>query len=353
MPSPDSIGKEIFQMVLDSKPEESISRNIEKYRHELKLISGRLRRLREQGKGQGHPEYQRLLARKAQIKQLLEDAKGRKKKQMATIQPQPRKEIRKMSTTYELAAMGQVPLTIRMEHTELASPNVGRIVARFNRKPSEKEANKLVAQAFGKQAKPIVGSFREQMASAGCLAFGFVRLGKTRKPLKHAKGMTQIAKNVYMDDTDQSVWQVEGDRIVKTATDDLQEIMSYPDMAPSNPYKPETATMHVAALAENPCLNTRYLCYVDPELAKTSFGAQVSEEKVFDRKTKQLVDIAANLVVDMAQLKGMDRMYEYEQANNLQNAGESDYAAYYGKVYDCHGAYLDKVEETLSARALL
>ena len=258
-----------------------------------------------------------------------------------------------------LTASRQSPLTMRMEHIEQAGETIARIVARFNRKPTMEEAAARIAAAFRNDMVPIKGSFRERrkaMQGSGVLASGFVKKSKHNLPKEKAEAMTQIAKNVYMDSTDQSIWQIEGDHIVKTATDDLQEIMSYPDMAPTNPYKPETAAVHVASLDARPHLNTRYVCFVDPELARVSFGAQVSEDRVFDRKHRQLVDVAENLVVDTANLRGMDRIFDYESTEgsvDLANAGETEYAAYYDKVYDFHKPYFKTVERNMADKMLM
>ena len=258
---------------------------------------------------------------------------------------------------YGLSPVVRAPLTMRVESTSLATPTVGRLVVRFNREPSKQEAKEKISAAFGGHADPIAGSYRKtESGPTGLMAFGFVRKNNVSLPADHARSMEQVAKNVYMDKTDQTIWQVDGDRIVKTATDDLQEIMSYPDMAPANPYKPETASVHVASLRDQPHMDTRYVCYVDPETARVSFGAQVSEDCVFSRKGRQLVDIAQDLVVDTTHLRGMDRIFDYEKredAVDLAKAGESEYAEYYSHVYGFHKPYLKKVEKTMAAKALL
>ena len=267
-----------------------------------------------------------------------------------------------MAKRYQLASHGVAPpLTMAVRKAEMVADSIGRLEVRFNREPSKEEAQGALTRAFGGNAKPVTASFRRIRSHDSLVsAFGFVRDVESKLPVQQAETMTQISKNVFMDEADQSIWKIEGSHIVKTAKDDLQDIMNHVVEASSDLFinRLETATEYPTAdpLDKQPHMNTRYVCCVDPTTAELAFGAQVSNDFVFDRKSRHLVPVARNTLVAYKELNGMDRIYDYEKSKNAVNllvAGESEYASYYAHVYDSQKPYLAMVEEQLLVDALL
>ena len=267
-----------------------------------------------------------------------------------------------MTKRYQMASIGATPLTVTVRKAEMVTNSAGRVEVRFNREPSKEEAREKLLRVFDGKIEPVTASFRRiPTKDARVTAFGFIRDLESKLPVQQAETMTQISKNVFMDDADQSIWKIEGSHIVKTAKDDLQDIMDHVvEASNSNLFmnRLETAAEYPVAdsLSKQPHLNTRYVCCLDPTTTELAFGAQVSEESVFDRKSRHLVPVARNTLVAYKELNGMDRIYDYEKtkdAVNLATAGESEYASYYAHVYDSQKPYLKMVEEQLLDGAIL
>ena len=70
-----SIGKEIFNLMLESNLEGSLSRQMENHRHTLKRISVRLVKFRKAGVSESAPEYRKALAQRAKAKLALRSLK--------------------------------------------------------------------------------------------------------------------------------------------------------------------------------------------------------------------------------------------------------------------------------------
>ena len=70
-----SLGKEIFNLMLDSNLEGSLSRQMENHRHALKRISVKLAKMRKAGISESAPEYRKALAQRANAKLALQNLK--------------------------------------------------------------------------------------------------------------------------------------------------------------------------------------------------------------------------------------------------------------------------------------
>ena len=249
--------------------------------------------------------------------------------------------------------------TMRLEDKKQVGDKVARVTMQFNQLPTKEEIKEHLASAFKNAVEPVEHSFRLH-PSAGLrqVVTGFVRKGKATLPKGSEKSMEQIAKNVWMDKVDQSIWQVGDDgELVKTATgaDDLSAVLDIPNLSPVNPRAPVVAGMHVASMAPDPTADTRYICFVDAEYATVSFGAQISDERVFDRNDLQSIEIAEDLVVDIEHLRGMDRIVSSSEDddNEPDDFTEEALAKYYKHVFRFNPDYFDKVEKVVTKRSLL
>ena len=266
-----------------------------------------------------------------------------------------------------LSAKGRTKCTARLEHMELATKSAVRVVASFNRKPDAEECAAVLGGLFGKQAAPVANSFRRVDDGTGSrvVLAGFMGLVPQEMEMSVLEAddcrLKEVASgsNIYESEDDKSIWKVdaENDRLVRTMSEDLSEVMETASAAvrPGVHSRPVVALATVSEKVEGPD-NTQYLAYINPNLeeAKVSFGALVDDGFVLDRATDAVVEIAQNMVVECRSMRGRDKMlaYEGEEAMGIDGISSKDeMIEYYRKVYGYNPTWLDRFEDVINKGA--
>lgn len=250
---------------------------------------------------------------------------------------------------------GRVKTTHQLEKLAPLGNDVTRVVASFNRQPKAEEVAAMIDTEFKGRACAIPGSFRVRRDGFRVVVAGYASLKAMERPLADAEtaGFREIAKNVFMDPEDQAVWAVEGDRIVRAATENLAEIASTITVKPSIRIEPTEALASVSTFAGPK--NTQIVSYIDPVTASVVTGVRVSDDQVWS-EAAGLTEIAQDQVVDVESLNGKD----YVESVAVAKLGTKEFAGvdtnamldYYRELYKYDPAFFTMIEEIIMQRAV-
>lgn len=236
---------------------------------------------------------------------------------------------------------------------ESAEPmgNVVRVVIAFNKAPTGTDIDKAVTANFN-GLTPIDGSFRVRNHNGShTIVAGFITHKDSVLPLTAKDNLKAVAANVYMDDSDNSIWQVVGGSLVRTKTEEIAELVAVANIQPLTKGHPIEALANVKDYVG--ATNTQIVAYVSPELAQVVAGIRVSDTHVYS-SLEGLTEIAEDQVVDTENLQGSDIEDEELAKRCCASAGasEEDMVDYYSQLYAHNPLYLEQVTEQIHARAL-
>lgn len=155
---------------------------------------------------------------------------------------------------------------------KLVTPQIAQIVVEFNTiESNHDERFKAVASALDNKARPIRGSFR-QIASYGNPAMvGFVEINREVKPFSESasKQMKVLSSNMFMDTSDDSLWELRSDAsgnkmLARQQEDDLSSLLVTATVRGSRAPK----MSQVVAAADR----GDFVQFVDPVNAKMRYG---------------------------------------------------------------------------------
>ena len=248
-------------------------------------------------------------------------------------------------------AKARTKTTATVESAE-ALKNVVRVVLAFNKKPTGTEVEQAVTAHFN-GLEPVEGSFRVRPHNGShTIIAGFLRHKEATLPLSAKDNLKAVAANVYMDDSDNSIWQVVGGSLVRTKTEEIAELVAIANVSPMAKHQPIEAIASVKPFVG--ATNSQIVAYVSPELAQVVAGFRVSEDHVYS-STEGLVEVTEDQVVDTENLNGSD-VEDTEEAKRCTasvGATAEDMVDYYSELYAHNPEYLEQVTEQIHNRAIL
>ena len=233
---------------------------------------------------------------------------------------------------------------------EQVSDSAARMVAVCNKVPTMISLYPALEAAFKGRLAPIEGSFRVRDETHGRpVIAGYLSPKQDRLPKERSKEMKKVQANVFVNPSDNQIWQVDGEELVRTTQEDMDELVGLVTSSLDRRRRvPETFPVVVSSLVGPE--NTQYLCYLDPTSEKVDFGARIGENEVYSRKDRQVVEIASDLVIDVEQLRGMDKMPEHMADLSLED--QEKLTNYYNRVFTYNGDYLNQIERIIRSRLL-
>lgn len=211
------------------------------------------------------------------------------------------------------------------------------------------------------RAEAIAGSFRKLPGVVGTsriVSAGYVKVNEIVEPLTAARQatMTEVAKNVLMDATDQTAWDIvesNGDRFIRRQkSEDISAVLS-------SVRQNKLDVVQASTLAYAAPSTRDYVCFVDTDTKALNYGYVVASEgenvAVLPRDASDLVTVSRSLIVAMA--TDVDTKDNFLK-NTLDKVEASlpdkeKVKEYYRKVYYYDPNFLSKVEQTIDKQASL
>lgn len=251
-----------------------------------------------------------------------------------------------MSIINRLAQGMQHRITSRIEDHHMVNKDTVRVVASFNRNPNEVELRNQLAGHFNRKLEPVKNSFTCHKKGNRILISGFMVKGRQTRPLEEQARLKEIAKNVYMDDQDSSIWTTVDNMLVKTVKEDLSEIASTVRPQPVIKNKPEEGLRLIPKYEGSS--NTQFMKVFDVITSSITYGCRVNDNHIYSDKLG-VVEVAQNTVVDYLLLKGMDKVSHIE----VSSTSTEGMIEYYRKLLDYDPEYFRQMEKIIDERAVL
>ena len=241
-------------------------------------------------------------------------------------------------------------LTINIETAHQISPSIIRVVASFNQVPTKQELAKVLQQKFP-ELKPMENSFvLNETATIKPLVSGYLTIKEETKPYntESVSGLVEMASSVYLDEIDNSIWQVKGDSLVKKHMDneDLSELVEIANIQADTVERNKKHSILASVASEYDPKNTQVLAYVDVDENKVICGVRIDDDHVYN-PVLGYKEIAHDMIVSSNQLYGQD----YKE-NIPYVAGDRDSLIdYYTRVYEYDPAYMQSVHDIVLNRS--
>lgn len=261
-----------------------------------------------------------------------------------------------MSITSEIAARYSERIRSN-KHLQVASAlesftrvaeTIVKVVAAFNRQPDASELANELDRKTGNMLRIIPKSFfRVQGTGSDCVLSGYMT--ERQQIRTTTRGMTEIAKNTFMDKADNSIWTLKDGQVMRTASEDIDDLIESVTVTPYNKSAPVTASVNVPDLYGPE--NTQFIYYVDPVMRSPHFGVRVGDDNVLCFDDQNVVEIASDLVMSVKNLRKMD--YLEDEAASVDPADQSQLIEYYRKVFDFNPEYFAKMQEIIKNQAVV
>ena len=249
------------------------------------------------------------------------------------------------SFTRQALAKHRVATTASLETVEHVNERLIRVVAAFNRVPTTEEVASTMNKHFGSKLDVVAGSWRVREEAAKVVVSGFLKSKPEVRDAKEAASLKMVVANVFMDETDNSIWQQQGTQLVKTKSEDLAELVAIASVEPMNRRAPKVALAMVQPYVGPE--NTQYIAFVDPITASLTFGARIGTDHVYD-PVNGVCEIAQNLVVQVVNLNGQDRI----ESAGVDASSVDSMIDYYAKVYEYDPEYFVHLEEMIRSQSV-
>lgn len=197
------------------------------------------------------------------------------------------------------------------------TPTLAKVVishANLERLPKA-QMHAAIASAMGNRARPVAGSFRRVQTAGLDAAVGFVALNQESKPYveKEVSRLRVLAKNMLMDETDDSLWDVRttagGDRMLcRQVKEDISELLVTASVHVHRAPRLE----HIASVA----LAGDIVSFVDPQTEEVRAGIVIASEEV-------VVD-GPRPAQDMDVPEGNELLTVLEIPSNIAGKNDSD-----------------------------
>lgn len=244
------------------------------------------------------------------------------------------------------------------------SPTIARIIVStvgIQDKTNKRQVAAAITAALKNQAFCIPGSFRElATASEKAYFIGYVSSTQTAIPFASVEKeqlarMKTIAKNIMMDEQDESLWDVKevagAKYLVRQAREDLSELLS---LASTRSLDAPT----IASLSDTSVVQGEYMAFVHPTEGDMRYGYVLAssgdKSLVLDRKTNQVAKVPTIAKVEAFTFNeadahihnALDRGGKLRAALASAAGGDfTDLVDYYRGVYGYDAAYFEKFEK--------
>lgn len=237
---------------------------------------------------------------------------------------------------------------------------IAMVVVQHSTNAGRELNRKALAKTLGDKARPIEGSFRRinDAHQTRLVSVGYVVAAELVEELSEAREskMKVVAKNVLMDDSDRTLWDVtesNGQKYIRRQTaENINDVLS--TIASTKIDVPRAETLGFAA----PCKQD-YVAYVDATTASLKFGYVVASDgdtaQVLPRDGDALTTIASALIVALQHKVDTRDNYLSRSLTKVEAklTDPDKLKEYYKRVYSYDPAFLNLVEQTIDKSASL
>jgi len=231
--------------------------------------------------------------------------------------------------------------TARLESV-VKKGKAARVTLAFNRTPTMEEITAYVHKTFNGQMEVIANTSILRDALSRVVVACFVKPVPDSRPLSETSACEEVATNIFMDESDQSIWKIQGDKLVKTVVADLESLLETAHVNPERKTQPHTV---IARTEFKGVANSCYLTFFDEESAAVSFGVRVSPTEVYDGE--HIVEVSDDCVIAHVYAHGQDATVATPVSKDAVALAE-----YYQQVYDFDADYFDMLQDIINSKTL-
>ena len=248
----------------------------------------------------------------------------------------------------KVSSNAHLKIACSIEHMEKVANTTLKVVAAFNREPTATELAETLDAKTGRMLRIIPNSFFEvKNASSDKVLSGYMTLRSQKR--SSTKGLMALAKNTFMDKNDNSIWKIKDGTLIKTASEDIDDIIESVEVTPYNKGNPITASVNVPNKYGPD--NTQLIYYVDPTMRTTQIGIRVGDDNVLCFDDQNTVEIASNLVIAVKNLHKVDMLPEEKAA--IDSEDQAELIDYYRQVFDFNPDYFERLTEIIRGQAFV
>lgn len=256
---------------------------------------------------------------------------------------------------------------------ELVSPTVAKVVVAHSHRGTTAENRAALASLLEGRGNVIPHSFREietdNAHQRRMLSVGFVGANVLSEELseERASQLKEIAKNVLMDDTDNSMWQVtqasDGRKFIRRQhNEDLAELMTATASVNPAAIVPKHFT-EIAGTTVDTSGPFTYAAYVDADTHQVRFGYVVEHATVYNgykhtilpRDASEVEYVSASLIVEAAYNVDPNNRLTTARNRLMETAGIPDIDAvksYFRKEFGYGPEFLRELEAEIDEHAV-
>ena len=260
---------------------------------------------------------------------------------------------------------------------EQITPEISRVVVDFTTESGNQIDRRLaIAALFDNQLVAVPNSFRE-ISGYQFTATGFVTSKKEEREYTDEVASSGrykvIAKNVMMDQEDESLWEVNssGDSkyLIRHGEEDLSGLVA---LASLEQRTRSGRSINVASIVVPNISAGEFVTYINPKTCELAYGyavgyesvtakdendedVEVDELQVFDRESNDIINVDPHLVVESAEMNGddLENMPEEERASMDEYSNSKEgMKAYYRKMFEYSPAYYQMMEQIIDGHAV-
>jgi hypothetical protein len=266
-----------------------------------------------------------------------------------------------MRKEFDLSKITSIKGASISEYT-MYSDKIARVVANFVGTMDASEARDRLSSALGNQATPIRSSFR--WLEQGRSALGFVQLTpqvrsyeeKTIKAKYH-----MVTANVFMDPTDDSIWEVKpgsgGNYLARKGQENLADLIEASRTGTANS-APRMASIVSASISQRP---NQFVAFVSTQ-GMVDYGfctkASASAYDILSTTTSEIESVAREGVVGVYTVEIPANIHAGVTSNKVKSAsaGPGDVSAqieYYRKAYSYAPEYVEMLIRQVEQQAAI
>lgn len=246
-------------------------------------------------------------------------------------------------------------LVMTLESCDVVADGIIRVVGALNKMPNRDECESKFEAAFDNKLSCIKDSFRVKKEFPKVVISGYLKYVDERplSMLERSESMKEISANVYMDNDDNSIWEIKGGKLLRNFDEDLTQLVSNVTCSPMTKGSPIEALASVKDFEGID--NTQYMAFVNPRTGEVSYGARVGDDHVFSAETG-ISEISQELVIDCKELKGEDKVVSLVESMQVTAGVTTDsqlLVDYYSKVYKYDPDYFVKIEDIIKKHSVV
>lgn len=256
---------------------------------------------------------------------------------------------------------------------DLVSPTVAKVIVAHTFDGGVNQNRDALASVLGESASLIPNSFRaintDNPHAHRLLSVGFVSANTLSEELTEtrASALKEIAKNVLMDDHDNSMWQVtqasDGRKFIRRQhNEDLAELMATASVVNTGSVIPRRFT-EISSTTVDHAGSFNYVAYVDVASHQVNYGYVVEEASAYNgfkatiqpRDSEEAVYVGAALIVEAAYNVDPNNRLTSAVKQHVEEAGIPDteaLKAYYRKEYGYGPEFLRELEAEIDQHAV-